>query len=99
MYYYITVDILTSQLLLCCCVNGDAKILKFRHFPPLKFQTAMEGANRSGVAVVSMSSKEDYEDERPSKNYPQKLTTQRQKSYESHLSSTLMQVKLVLEQA
>ena len=36
-------------------MNGDAKILKFRHFPPLKFQTAMEGANRSGVAVVSMS--------------------------------------------
>ena len=34
---------------------------------------------------------EDYEDE----NYPQKLTTQRQKSYESHLSSTLMRVKLV----
>ena len=28
-------------------------------------------------------------------DYPQKLTTQRQKSFESHLSSTLMQVKLV----
>ena len=40
-------------------------------------------------------SNEDYEDERPSKIYPQKLTTQRQKSFESHLSSTLMQVKLV----
>ena len=36
------------------------------------------------------------EDERPSKNYPQKLTTQRQKSFEHHLSSTLMRVKLVL---
>ena len=35
------------------------------------------------------------EDERPSKNYPQKLTTQRQKSFESHLSLTLMRVKLV----
>ena len=34
------------------------------------------------------------EDERPSE-YPQKLTTQRQKSFESHLSSTLMRVKLV----
>ena len=32
----------------------------------------------------------------PSKNYPQKLTTQRQKSFESNLSSTLMQVKLVI---
>ena len=32
---------------------------------------------------------------RPSKNHPQKLTTQRQKSLESHLSSTLMRVKLV----
>ena len=31
----------------------------------------------------------------PSKNYSQKLTTQRQKSFESHLSSTLMRVKLV----
>ena len=31
--------------------------------------------------------KEDYEDERPSQNYPQKLTTQRQQSIESHLSS------------
>ena len=41
------------------------------------------------------SFKEDYEDEKPSTNYPQKLTTQRQKSYESHLSSTLMRVKLV----
>ena len=40
--------------------------------------------------------KEDYEDESPSKHYPQKLTTQRQKSFESHLSSTLMRVKLVL---
>ena len=30
------------------------------------------------------------------RNYPQKLTTQRQKSFESHLSSTLMRVKLVL---
>ena len=36
------------------------------------------------------------EDERPSKNYPQKLTTQRQKSFESHLSSTLTRVKLVV---
>ena len=35
------------------------------------------------------------EDERPSKNYPQQLTSQRQKSFESHLSSTLMRVKLV----
>ena len=34
-------------------------------------------------------------DERPSKNYPQRLTTQRQKSFESHLSSTIMRVKLV----
>ena len=36
------------------------------------------------------------EDERPFKNYPQKLTTQSQKSFESHLSSTLMRVKLVM---
>ena len=34
-------------------------------------------------------------DERPSKNYPQKLTTQRQKTFESHFSSTLMRVKFV----
>ena len=40
--------------------------------------------------------KEDYEVERPSKNYPQKLTIQRQKSFESHLSSTLLRVKLLL---
>ena len=68
MYYYITVDILTSQLLLCLCVNGDAKILKFRHFPPLQFQTAIEGAIRSGVAIVSMtfemlSNRTAFEDE------------------------------------
>ena len=37
-----------------------------------------------------------HEDERPFKNYPQKLRIQRQKSYESHLSLTLMRVKLVL---
>ena len=40
-------------------------------------------------------SREDCVDERPTKNYPQKLTTQRQKSFESHLSSALMRVKLV----
>ena len=36
-------------------MNGDAKILKFRHFPPLQFQTAIERAKGSGVAVVSMT--------------------------------------------
>ena len=45
--------------------------------------------------VVSVLIQRRTEDERPSKNYPQKLTTQRQKSFESHLSLTLMRVKLV----
>ena len=42
---------------------------------------------------MSQVFKEYYEDERPSKNYPQKLTTQRQKSFESPLSLTLMRVQ------
>ena len=52
----------------------------------------MKSLYESGMVKGSFSF---YEDERPLKNYPQKLTTQRQKSFESHLSSTLMQVKLV----